>query len=182
MGLILQVVTALLIFGMTMNCFAEAVKWYEHPGYWFKNVFYSPANGSLSPEIKAVDLKGNKKSFNDYSSQYILLSFWASWCPPCMKELPQLEKLESKYSDNDFKVLALNVHDTKEDSLKFIEKHKLKLTYLLDIEGATVNNFAISPIPTNFLIHKESNKIIQKWQGKNDVAEIELFLNDLIRK
>jgi len=176
----LRAVTILFLFGFASNIHADGPKWYEHPGYWFKNIFHSPSEGKHAPSIDAVDFEGDAHTLNDYDSRYILLSFWASWCPPCIKELPELEKLENDYTDKDFKVIALNVHDSQENAVKFIRKYDLILTVLVDNEGNTVKNFAISPIPSNFLIHKESNTIAQKWQGEIDILEIKKSLNTLL--
>jgi len=171
----------ILLFFISANSNAEPLEWYEHPGFWFKNVLYSPANGSVVPEIKAVDLTGNQKLIKDYSSHYILLSFWASWCPPCLKELPQLETLETKFKKSHFKVLALNVHDSKDDALDFIKSNNIGLTVLLDVNAETAKNYAISPLPTNYLINRKTNKLIQKWQGNIDIGEVEHFINSLIK-
>ena len=58
----------ILLFCITSTSHAEPLQWYEHPGYWFKNVFYSPNNGSPAPEITTVDLNGNQISLDNYAS------------------------------------------------------------------------------------------------------------------
>ncbi|WP_352420316.1 TlpA disulfide reductase family protein [Proteiniborus sp.] len=112
--------------------------------------------GEPAPDFILEDLEGNKVSLKNYEGEKtVLLNFWASWCPPCREEMPDLNKLYEENKDDDFIVLAVNVGESESAVKNFIEENGYTFPVLLDETqevGVTYNTFSI---PTSVMIDKE---------------------------
>ena len=81
------------------------------------------------------DLSGKRVSLKDFRGKAVFLNFWATWCPPCVVDMPSMEKLHKEFSDDGLVILAINFRETPEQAKVFAKKHKLTFTVLLDLEG-----------------------------------------------
>lgn len=86
--------------------------------------------GSPAPQFELPDLMSDsdKIKLSDYKGKLLLINFWASWCGPCLAEIPTLNNLQQKYKDRNFTVLGVAVED-KPFIEKFLETHSLALSY-----------------------------------------------------
>jgi thiol-disulfide isomerase/thioredoxin len=116
-------------------------------------------SGSLEPyqaseplTFKLTDQKDKIHSLFDYRGKVVLVNFWASWCPPCIHEMPALKKLKQHHAGKPFEVLALNVGEKKYKIRKFAKIIKLDLPVLLDTTSKTFNEWNVKTLPTSFLI------------------------------
>lgn len=98
------------------------------------------------------DLKEKNHSLQDYRNKVVLVNFWASWCPPCIHEMPALKKLKQHHADKPFEILTLNVGEKKYKVRKFANMIKLGLPVLLDTSSKTFNAWNVKTLPTSFLI------------------------------
>lgn len=95
-----------------------------------------------APEFEIPDLKGKVYKTDDFSGKILLISFWASWCPPCRKELPSLARLSRKLPKNKFASLAINLGDPQHIVKNFLSK--------IDHQGLLV-------------LHSRSKNIMAEW-------------------
>ncbi|MBZ0258938.1 TlpA family protein disulfide reductase, partial [bacterium] len=86
--------------------------------------------------------------------KYIILDFWATWCPPCRAAMPVLEKIAEKYKEKDVIVIAVNQQETPDKIKKFLEQNDLHPTVALD-SGSIGNLYEVSALPTMVIIDKE---------------------------
>lgn len=130
------------------------------------------------------DTKGNKTALADLKGRVVYMNFWASWCPPCKEEFPELNKLAEKYKDSDFIILAVNVDKVKSNMDDFLSKMPLpskNMIILVDPKAAVVSSYNARAMPTSFIVDKEgvirymhlgfNEKDPEKW-----VKEIESLL------
>jgi len=110
---------------------------------------------SSAPPFKLSSVNGSVLSLQDYKGSYVLLNFWATWCPPCLEELPSLESLYLKQKARNLVVLGIAVKDEREAVLDM--KEKLKITYplLLDPEGEVASDYQTTGYPETFLLGKD---------------------------
>ncbi len=71
----------------------------------------NPAIGSQRPEFAAMDLDGQLRNIKEWDNKVILLNFWATWCPPCKKEIPDFIELQKDYGDQDFQIIGIAIDD-----------------------------------------------------------------------
>ena len=111
-------------------------------------------------DFTLTDLQGKSWTLRDLKGKVVLVSFWATWCPPCRKEMPDLESLYSQFKDQGFLVLAISAE--KEDKVRpFIEKAKYTYPVLLDPEGKVSARFVVEGIPHSFVFNREGKLVVQ---------------------
>ena len=131
------------------------------------------------------NLKGEYENTDNYKGSYILINFWATWCAPCVKEIPSLNNLYNKFKDKKkFKMIAINIGQSKEVVKKFLLDKSLpvEFTILLD-EKMDLSDWNVQAIPTTFLVDKKG-KIIYKVEGEKewDSKEFTSFFNSIIEQ
>jgi len=113
-----------------------------------------PTN-ALAPVLELSDTEGNEHKLDDYRGKVVVLNFWASWCPPCIDEIPSLERLQNAFSKNKLLVLTLNIGEEKNEIETFMKKLSTKLPVLLNLDGSTVKRWKVIAFPTTFIIDRE---------------------------
>ncbi|MGD8932568.1 MAG: TlpA disulfide reductase family protein, partial [Chromatiales bacterium] len=92
---------------------------------------------SAAPDFTLQDLDGTTHRLDAYRGKVLLINFWASWCPPCVTELPSMQRLANQLSNEAFQVLLVNVGESSFRVAKFMKLLDIRLTALLDTEGGT---------------------------------------------
>ena len=133
-------------------------------------IYYAPANAVtdiknifINKELKKyeeltfLDEKKNQVYLSDHNGKLILLNFWATWCAPCKKEMPSLDKLQVRKELNNLEIFTVNVgQDNLEKSLKFFEDLKIKnLKIYFDSPSTLAKKLGLRGIPTSILINKD---------------------------
>ena len=108
-----------------------------------------------SIDFTLQDLDGNKVSLKDYRGKALMLNFWATWCPPCRREMPSMEKLYSIIDKDKIDILAVNIQEKKNTVSDFISKNNYTFPVLVDEEGKAASIYQIRSIPTTFIIDKK---------------------------
>ncbi|HYF83711.1 MAG TPA: TlpA disulfide reductase family protein [Clostridia bacterium] len=98
------------------------------------------------------DLNGNKITLSQLKGKKVYLNFWATWCPPCKAEMPDIEKLYQETKDSDLVILAVNIAEDKKTVQDFIAKNKYNFPILLDVKGEVSQLYQVSNIPTTYFI------------------------------
>lgn len=108
-----------------------------------------------APEFSVELMDGGQFSLaENKGKKYIILDFWATWCPPCRAAMPVLEKIAEKYKEKDVIVIAVNQQETPDKIKKFLEQNDLHPTVALD-SGSIGNLYEVSALPTMVIIDKE---------------------------
>lgn len=114
--------------------------------------------GDLAPDFELETLEGEKVSLSDFRGKRVMLNFWATWCPPCRAEMPDMQKF---HENKDVVILAVNLTETEssEDNVpKFVEEYGITFRVPLDVDSSVSTLYQIRPIPTTYLI--DSNGMI----------------------
>lgn len=114
-------------------------------------------SGVKAPEMVTTDIFGDEHRLSDHRGKVVLVNLWATWCPPCRKEMPELDKLYQDKKDEGLVVLGLSTEDAALQKDFF--ENKLSVTYpLLTIEGDVPEPFRTTARwPVNFLVDREGN-------------------------
>lgn len=104
------------------------------------------------PELNLADTRGEMHRLEDYRGKVVLVNFWASWCPPCIKEMPGLQQLQAQLAGRPFSILAVNVGEKRYDVWKFTKLVDFTLPTPLDTNKQTFNAWQATVLPTSFLL------------------------------
>jgi thiol-disulfide isomerase/thioredoxin len=136
-----------------------------------------------APQRGFVDGAGNPVSLADFRGQVVLLNFWATWCAPCVEEMPSLDRLQATLGGRGFTVVALSQDfDGAAKVPPFYEKLGLAhLDIYLDPKGETMRGFSVQGLPTTILIDREGRAVgaltgPAEWDSPEAVALIEHYL------
>lgn len=117
-----------------------------------------------APDFELVDQYGNTRKLSDYKGQVVFLNFWATWCPPCREEMPDIEALYEKYGKNEEELVVLGVaapnrgnEGNTQHITDFLEEEGYTFPVVFDETGRVLNTYAITAYPTTFIINKEGN-------------------------
>ena len=134
--------------------------------------------GSLEKAIDftLTDLNGKKVSLSDFRGKKVYLNFWASWCPPCRLEMPDIQEVYEKYKDKDLVVLAVNLGEDKNTIKSFIDKNKYSFSVLMDSDQSVALAYNITSIPVSYFIDKEGN-VAAKRVGAMSLDQMESYIN-----
>ncbi len=132
----------------------------------FKLVTFEPS--PAAPDFQLVDLNGEPAELNNYRDQYVLLNFWATWCPPCVAEMPALEQLYQHYRDRGFVVVAIS-SDVEGRSIvqPFIESLGVTFPVLLDPDGQVSAAYGAKSLPVSFLLDRDV-RVVAAAQGARE--------------
>ncbi len=140
--------------------------------------------GLRAPDFTFPGINGKMVSLSDYRGKIVLVNIWATWCPPCVNEMPSMEKLYQKLKDESFEILAVSIDSLGLEAVApFMKKHKLTFTALTDSAGTIRIAYGTTGVPESFIIDKDGI-LVKKIIGPLDWAtpEILRFFHDLIQK
>ena len=105
-----------------------------------------------TPPLKLTDLQGKIHDLKDYKGQIVLVQFWATYCTPCRKEMPSMNNMMKKMADVPFKILAVDMGETKEEVTQFVNEVKPEFSILMDETGKSIADWRVFAAPSNFII------------------------------
>ena len=115
----------------------------------------APVTGGAQPELSLTDVKGQQVSLDQFRGRIVLVNFWASWCTPCIREMPSLLRLQDSFSDLPFSVLGVNVQEPERRVKLAIKRLRLDFPVLLDRDGDVFRTWAGVVLPTTFVVDAE---------------------------
>jgi cytochrome c biogenesis protein CcmG/thiol:disulfide interchange protein DsbE len=136
-----------------------------------------PAPDFTLPGVRASD---STVQLSELQGKVVYVDFWASWCLPCLRSLPQINGLYEQYRDQGFEVVAITIDDPVEDATEFLDDLDVPLAYsvVLDATADVMDQYRVVGMPTSFLIDREG--IIRKVhkgfrEGDTDLLEQSLI-------
>lgn len=142
-----------------------------------------PIIGAQAPDFVLKGLDGNTYTLSDLKGDKpVLVNFWASWCPPCKAEAPDLVQLYKKYGNQmDIYAVNLTTSDSVEGAQQFAADYEFEFPVLLDDKGEVGKIYQVLTIPTSYFIDR--NGIVQhKMVGVTSPDNLEKMFKDLINK
>lgn len=131
----------------------------------------------IAPPFTLSDTSGKSVQLSDFKGKKVILNFWATWCPPCQKEMPDMQAFYEKYG-NDVQLLAVNLtssEGSKQAVSKFLKEKQFTFRVLLDDQDSVGSKkYRVSTIPTSYFIDEEG-KIVQRVNGPMTLKQMENF-------
>jgi peroxiredoxin len=115
-----------------------------------------------APDFSLTDLTGKKVNLKDYRGKTVLINFFATWCPYCRQEIPELVELHKKYVKKGLVILTIDIQESKDKVKRYMDKEKVQHKVLLDLNASVAQMYEVAGIPTNLIIDKKG---IVKYYG-----------------
>jgi cytochrome c biogenesis protein CcmG/thiol:disulfide interchange protein DsbE len=146
---------------------------------------FSPLEtGRPAPNFTLPGLDGKMVSLTNYQGHVVLVNIWATWCPPCVDEMPSMERLYQELKDENFEIVAISIDQMGAEAVApFMKKNNLSFTALLDPEGTIKSTYQITGVPESFIVNKKGI-LVEKIIGPRNWADPAAvrYLRDLIRR
>lgn len=124
--------------------------------------------GDIAPDFQLKDTKGNSVTLSELRGRVVMVNFWATWCPPCIEEMPSMERLYKLMADEDFVMLAINTEkDGRLAVSAFLKKNPYNFTILYDGQGAVQQQYGVYKFPESFIVGKDGS-VVEKIIGPLD--------------
>jgi thiol-disulfide isomerase/thioredoxin len=136
-----------------------------------------------APDFSLPDMDGELHALQDYRGKVVLINFWATWCPPCRREMPALEQLYSKLADQAFAVLAVNQWEDADHVFAYMGDLNVIPSFpiLFDPESKVSADYGVKGLPTSFLLDKQGRVVFRAVGGRAfDHPDVEQIIRSLL--
>ena len=141
-----------------------------------------PYRGTVQPlAFRLQDINGRVYQESDFKGKISIINFWATWCPPCVEEIPSLNRLRKEFQDKPFQLISINYGESADRIRTFMKKVAVDFPVLLDPEGKTAGQWKVVAFPSTFVIGPDGkisygvNAAIH-WDTHEVIRKLELLL------
>lgn len=132
--------------------------------------------GEVAPDFTLQTPEGTDLSLSSLRGKCVLVDFWASWCGPCIKELPNLKQVYEKYHEKGFEIISISLDDKKTNWTKAIEKHQIPWLHVSSLEGwkcPVAKLYHVTGVPAMYLLDAEGRIVSDDARGEALEMEVE---------
>lgn len=137
------------------------------------------ANRSSQVDFVANDFAGKPIRLSDYRGRFVMVNLWASWCPPCRAEMPDLIKYYGDHQADGLVFLSVNSQDSLASAQQFIREKQMPFPVLFDPEGKVGQVFRTDGLPDTFVIDRDGN-LRFSWTGQISPAILDQRVTPLL--
>ncbi len=150
----------------------------------FSFVTTVPAAESFYDKLQVTDIDGNSLDLNTYKGGIVLVNFWATWCPPCIKEMPSMQRLQQQFEPDKFQIVAINMGQgaTTVESFLMEQSFEFDLPVYLDDMGHAFTELKIQGMPSSFLLDAEGKLIetiigSREWDHPDNIKALQALID-----
>ena len=136
-----------------------------------------------APGFSLTDMDGEQHTLDDYRGKVIMLNLWATWCPPCLREIPSMESIFQDLKDKGFVVLAVNQFETPDHVFAYMGQLSVYPTFpvLFDRDSQVSELYGVKGLPTTLLINKQGQVAYRALGGRDfDHPRVRAIVNQLL--
>ena len=159
----------------------KASDFFVEQGRGYLHEFKSLNIGQKAPDFTSQTINGNEITLSELKGQYVLLDFWATWCGPCLPEIPHLKNLWEKYGDTNFEIVGISLDSNKKELVDFVDEKNLGWPQILvtkSWQGKIPEKYNVVGIPRTYLIDPDGKILAKDLRGKGMIKEIEKHLSE----
>ncbi len=114
-----------------------------------------PKEGQRAPNATLVDLQGSQLKISDFRGRPLIINFWATWCPPCRAEIPELDAVYREHRDKGLEVLGIDYGEDSQTVQGFLKGMEVSYRIVLDPYDEAADGYRIAALPTSFFVDSE---------------------------
>ncbi|MCU7817855.1 MAG: TlpA family protein disulfide reductase, partial [gamma proteobacterium symbiont of Lucinoma myriamae] len=135
-----------------------------------------------APEIDLIDINGHRHTIDDYQGKILIVNFWGTWCKPCRKEMPSLQRAYNQLIDDDILIIAIAMGDSLSEVNEFRNNNPVDFALLADKDSEVSTNWSVSALPTTYIVNPKGEVIIRiigeyEWDSLQFLEEIKSLMN-----
>ena len=168
---------ACLIFLITLSiCFLSSCTSLDKP----PEVIAAPEIGYVAPDFSLRTSNGILINLHDLKGNPVFINFWATWCGPCVSEMPDIQTLYKKYKKFGLVIIGINQQESTSDVTIFASDYGITFPLLIDSSGKVNEAYRVNAIPKSFFIDREG-VIREIYIGSMSKTEIEIFILEILK-
>lgn len=137
---------------------------------------------TIGGDFEMVDLKGNKLSLEDLKGKIVFINFWASWCPPCVAEMPDINQLYNDYKGKDIAFLLVNLDSDREKMTKFLNRKDFDFATYIPL-SLVPNQLKSQSIPATFVLDRNGQIVLEHFgMASYNNDDFRFWLDELIEE
>ncbi len=140
-------------------------------------VFLLLAGAASAESFVFRDLQGHEQRLQDYRGKWVLVNFWATWCPPCLEEIPDLISLHEAHKDTDVVVIGVALDSTRESVVEFVSRKKVTYPIAVSDYDKAAQVGEVEALPTTYL-YDPAGKLVSYQQGMVTRASVESYIRN----
>jgi len=139
------------------------------------------AAGKLAPSFAVPAIDGTKQTLSTYRGKIVVMNLWATWCPPCRSEMPDLEKLYETYRSRGLVVIGINQGESRQRAASFAQSLRIKYPIWLDSQQQYGRTYIALGLPTTVVIDRSGVPVPPGFDGPMTYAQMKAAVAPLIR-
>jgi cytochrome c biogenesis protein CcmG, thiol:disulfide interchange protein DsbE len=134
-----------------------------------------------APDVSLSDIQGRTNSLSDYRGKVVLVNNWATWCPPCKAEMPDLQAFYEAHKTQNFELIGIEAGETAGEVSQFIKQYGLTFPIWLDPNNKSLDAFHNQALPNSYVIDK-TGVVRLAWSGAISLKMLEKYVDPLFKE
>jgi len=136
-----------------------------------------------APDFNLEDQDGNFMKMSDFKGKVVIINFWATWCPPCRKEMPSMQRAWEKLKQEGIVMLAINVGEDSDQIFAFTAEYPVEFPLLMDRDSSVVRQWNVRGLPTTYIVNPAGKIVYQaigdrEWDSDEIMNQIRRLKKD----